>query len=138
MCVLSPSPRYRDYRYPPGHEREYKHTMHFWHILAAKMAFIIIMEVRSHTHTHTPPNTDLTRAALLQHVVFMAKFFVVWLIPDVPSDVKARIKRERYLVQEHLHAYEVERMKMQLSASFVTEPQSEMSSMTDRILSECL
>lgn len=38
--------RYRDYRYPPGHQREYKHTMQFWHILAAKMAFIIIMEVR--------------------------------------------------------------------------------------------
>lgn len=68
----------------------------------------------------------------------MVKFFVAWLIPDVPSDVKARIKRERYLVQEYLHNYEVERLKMQLSASFITEPQSEKSSMTDRILSECL
>lgn len=41
--------RYRDYRYPPGHEKEYNHTMQFWHILAAKMAFIIIMEVRAHS-----------------------------------------------------------------------------------------
>lgn len=41
--------RYRDYRYPPGHERQYTHTMQFWHILAAKMAFIIIMEVRQHS-----------------------------------------------------------------------------------------
>lgn len=39
--------RYRDYRYPPGHQREYSQTMQFWHILAAKMAFIIIMEVRT-------------------------------------------------------------------------------------------
>ncbi|KAB5565639.1 hypothetical protein PHYPO_G00243890 [Pangasianodon hypophthalmus] len=85
--------RYRDYRYPPGHEREYSHTMQFWHILAAKMAFIIIME----------------------HVVFVVKFFVAWMIPDVPSDVKARIKRERYLVQEYLHDYEVEKLKVQLS-----------------------
>ncbi|XP_033479131.1 anoctamin-5b isoform X1 [Epinephelus lanceolatus] len=110
--------RYRDYRYPPGHEKEYTHTMQFWHILAAKMAFIIIME----------------------HVVFVVKFFVAWMIPDVPSDVKARIKRERYLIQEYLHNYEVERLKLQLSASFITEPQSEMSSMTDRheVLSECL
>lgn len=38
-------PRYRDYRYPPGHEKQYTHTMQFWHILAAKLAFIIIMEV---------------------------------------------------------------------------------------------
>uniref|UniRef100_A0A668AEZ9 Anoctamin n=1 Tax=Myripristis murdjan TaxID=586833 RepID=A0A668AEZ9_9TELE len=84
--------RYRDYRYPPGHEKQYSHTMKFWHILAAKLAFIIIME----------------------HVVFLVKFFVAWMIPDVPSEVKARIKRERYLVQEYLHNYEVEKLKMQL------------------------
>uniref|UniRef100_A0A665V487 Anoctamin n=1 Tax=Echeneis naucrates TaxID=173247 RepID=A0A665V487_ECHNA len=85
--------RYRDYRYPPGHEKEYEHTMQFWHILAAKLAFIIIME----------------------HVVFSVKFFVAWMIPDVPSDVRARVKRERYLVQEYLHNYEVEKLKVQLS-----------------------
>lgn len=62
------------------------------------------------------------------------------MIPDIPSDVKARIKRERYLIQEYLHNYEVEKLKMQLSASYITEPKSEMSSMTDRheVLSECL
>ncbi|XP_075883389.1 anoctamin-5 isoform X4 [Nelusetta ayraudi] len=85
--------RYRDYRYPPGHEKQYFHTMQFWHILAAKLAFIIIME----------------------HVVFMVKFFVAWMIPDVPSDVRARVKRERYLVQEYLHNYEVEKLRIQLS-----------------------
>ncbi|XP_071381839.1 anoctamin-5b isoform X1 [Centroberyx affinis] len=114
--------RYRDYRYPPGHQGEYKHTMQFWHILAAKMAFIIIME----------------------HVVFVVKFFVAWMIPDVPSEVKARIKRERYLIQEYLHNYEVERLKLQLSASFITEPNTELctefcsSSSKHEVLSECL
>ncbi|KAL3065557.1 hypothetical protein OYC64_015673 [Pagothenia borchgrevinki] len=110
--------RYRDYRYPPGHAREYTHTMQFWHILAAKMAFIIIME----------------------HVVFVVKFFVAWMIPDVPSVVKARFKRERYLIQEYLHNYEVEKVKIQMSASFMTEQPSEVSSMTDKheVLSECL
>uniref|UniRef100_A0A8D3D6P0 Anoctamin n=1 Tax=Scophthalmus maximus TaxID=52904 RepID=A0A8D3D6P0_SCOMX len=109
---------YRDYRYPPGHQKEYTQTMQFWHILAAKMAFIIIME----------------------HVVFVVKFFVAWMIPDVPSGVKARFKRERYLIQEYLHNYEVEKLKIQLSASFITEPQSEMSLMSDKheVLSECL
>uniref|UniRef100_A0AAZ3RNM3 Anoctamin n=1 Tax=Oncorhynchus tshawytscha TaxID=74940 RepID=A0AAZ3RNM3_ONCTS len=90
MCVFITTPvslssRYRDYRYPPGHEKQYTHTMQFWHILAAKLAFIIIME----------------------HVVFMVKFFVAWMIPDVPAEVKARVKRERYLIQEYLHNYEV-------------------------------
>ncbi|XP_076011820.1 anoctamin-5-like [Genypterus blacodes] len=112
--------RYRDYRYPPGHQWAYRPTMQFWHILAAKLAFIIIME----------------------HVVFVVKFFVAWLIPDVPSDVKAKIKRERYLIQEYLHNYDVEKLKLQLSASFITEPPSEMSCTTDKneceMLSECL
>ncbi|XP_063802438.1 anoctamin-5 isoform X3 [Pseudophryne corroboree] len=85
--------RYRDYRYPPDHEKRYLHTMQFWHILAAKMAFIIIME----------------------HVVFLVKFFVAWLIPDVPSEVKARVKREKYLTQKILHEYELYKLKQKLS-----------------------
>ncbi|KAM4018422.1 anoctamin-5 isoform 2-T2 [Anomaloglossus baeobatrachus] len=84
--------RYRDYRYPPDHVNKYVHTMQFWHILAAKMAFIIIME----------------------HVVFVVKFFVAWLIPDVPSEVKARIKREKYLTQKILHEYELEELRKRL------------------------
>ncbi|XP_069078042.1 anoctamin-5 isoform X3 [Pleurodeles waltl] len=84
--------RYRDYRYPPDHERRYLHSMQFWHILAAKMAFIIIME----------------------HVVFLVKFFVAWMIPDVPSEVKARIKREKYLTQKILHEYELYKLKEKL------------------------
>uniref|UniRef100_A0A8C3R553 Anoctamin n=1 Tax=Cyanoderma ruficeps TaxID=181631 RepID=A0A8C3R553_9PASS len=84
--------RYRDYRYPPDHEKRYLHTMQFWHILAAKLAFIIIME----------------------HVVFIVKFFVAWMIPDVPADVKAKIKREKYLTQKILHEYELEKLKERL------------------------
>ncbi|KAM7414737.1 hypothetical protein PAMA_019510 [Pampus argenteus] len=111
--------RYRDYRYPPGHEKQYSHTMQFWHILAAKLAFIIIME----------------------HVVFLVKFFVAWMIPDVPSDVRARIKRERYLVQEYLHNYEVEKLKIQLSHTSnecTCAPMIYPSIPRHEVLSECL
>uniref|UniRef100_A0A8D0DK61 Anoctamin n=1 Tax=Salvator merianae TaxID=96440 RepID=A0A8D0DK61_SALMN len=87
--------RYRDYRYPPDHVKKYAHTMQFWHILAAKMAFIIIME----------------------HVVFLVKFFVAWMIPDVPSEVKAKIKREKYLTQKILHEYELNKLKQKLYES---------------------
>uniref|UniRef100_A0AAQ5Z8Y7 Anoctamin n=1 Tax=Amphiprion ocellaris TaxID=80972 RepID=A0AAQ5Z8Y7_AMPOC len=111
--------RYRDYRYPPGHEKQYSHTMQFWHILAAKLAFIIIME----------------------HVVFVVKFLVAWLIPDVPSDVRARVKRERYLVQEYLHNYEVEKLKIQLSQNSNEcncTPMIYPSLSKHEVLSECL
>ncbi|XP_060770890.1 anoctamin-5 isoform X1 [Neoarius graeffei] len=111
--------RYRDYRYPPGHEYEYSHNMQFWHILAAKMAFIIIME----------------------HVVFVVKFFVAWIIPDVPSDVKARVKRERYLVQEYLHNYEVEKLRVQLSQNGSADQcicPERATVVKHEVLSECL
>lgn len=81
---------------------------------------------------------------LLQHVVFVVKFFVAWVIPDVPSEVKARIKRERYLIQEYLHNYEVEKVKLQLSTSFIVEPNTEncteLCTSRDKheVLSECL
>lgn len=38
--------RYRDFRNPPGHPQEYKHNIYYWHVIAAKLAFIIVMEVR--------------------------------------------------------------------------------------------
>ncbi|KAM9494554.1 anoctamin-5b isoform 1-T1 [Clarias gariepinus] len=114
--------RYRDYRYPPGDDRQYSHNMQFWHILAAKMAFIIIME----------------------HVVFVVKFFVAWLIPDVPSEVKDRIKHERYLVQEFLRDYDVKKITLQLSKSpttdlcHTTESSSLLNTDMIEVLSECI
>lgn len=128
--------RYYDYRYPPGHEKQYAHTMKFWHILAAKLAFIIVMEVSQRRcfpffltdrgkYGIKLINYHYVPFVLPQHVVFVVKFFVAWLIPDIPIDIKARITRERYLIQEYLHSYEMGRLTMQLSASFATEPNSE-------------
>lgn len=37
--------RYRDFRYPPGHARQYQYNVYYWHVIAAKMAFIIVVEV---------------------------------------------------------------------------------------------
>lgn len=72
----------------------------------------------------------------------MVKFFVAWLIPDVPSEVKARVKRERYLVQEYLHNYEVEKLKIQLSLNghgdCTCTPMIYPSLPKHEVLSECL
>ncbi|ELW67377.1 Anoctamin-5 [Tupaia chinensis] len=84
--------RYRDYRYPPDHEKKYFHNMQFWHVLAAKMTFIIIME----------------------HVVFLFKFLLAWMIPDVPKDVVERIKREKLMTVKILHDFELNKLKENL------------------------
>lgn len=50
----------------------------------------------------------------VQHVVFIVKFFVAWLIPDVPAEVKAKIKREKFLTQKILHDYELNKLKQKI------------------------
>lgn len=37
--------RYRDYRAPPWSSEPYEFTLQFWHVLAARLAFIIVFEV---------------------------------------------------------------------------------------------
>ncbi|XP_028666516.1 anoctamin-6 [Erpetoichthys calabaricus] len=73
--------RYRDFRYPPGHPHEYMLSIYYWHVIAAKLAFIIVVE----------------------HIVYFTKFLLEYLIPDVPATVKEQIKRESYLTQKKLH-----------------------------------
>ncbi|NWU86228.1 ANO9 protein, partial [Onychorhynchus coronatus] len=54
--------RYRDYR----NADDYTYTMQFWHIFAARLAFLIIFE----------------------HVALCAKLIAAWYIPDVPQKIK--------------------------------------------------
>nr|XP_054098154.1 anoctamin-5 isoform X5 [Callithrix jacchus] len=84
--------RYRDYRHPPDDENKYFHNMQFWHVLAAKMTFIIVME----------------------HVVFLVKFLLAWMIPDVPKHVVERIKREKLMTIKILHDFELNKLKENL------------------------
>lgn len=41
----TPICRYPDYREPSGSEREYQHTNMYWHVLAARLAFVVVFEV---------------------------------------------------------------------------------------------
>lgn len=38
-----------------------------------------------------------------QHIVYLTKFILSYMIPDVPYAVKEQIKREKYLTQVILH-----------------------------------
>lgn len=38
-----------------------------------------------------------------QHIVYLTKFILSYIIPDVPYAVKEQIKREKYLTQKILH-----------------------------------
>ncbi|XP_040589247.1 anoctamin-5 isoform X2 [Mesocricetus auratus] len=88
--------RYRDYRNPPDHENKYVHNMQFWHVLAAKMTFIIVME----------------------HIVFLFKFLLAWMIPDVPKDVVEKIKREKLMTVKIIHDFELNKLKENLDFEY--------------------
>lgn len=53
--------RYRDYR----NQEDYRYTVQFWHIFAARLAFVILFE----------------------HVAVCIKFIAAWFVPDVPRSV---------------------------------------------------
>ncbi|XP_005995135.2 anoctamin-3 [Latimeria chalumnae] len=81
--------RYRDYRAPPWSSAPYEFTLQFWHVLAARLAFIIVFE----------------------HLVFGTKSFIAYLIPDMPKDLCDRMRREKYLVQEMMYEAELEHLQ---------------------------
>uniref|UniRef100_A0A8C5CAY3 Anoctamin n=1 Tax=Gadus morhua TaxID=8049 RepID=A0A8C5CAY3_GADMO len=81
--------RYRDYREPPVSADPYSYTLQFWHVLAARLAFIIVFE----------------------HLVFAIKTLIAYLIPDLPKDLRDRMRREKYLIQEMMYEAELERLQ---------------------------
>ncbi|XP_076863663.1 anoctamin-3 isoform X2 [Brachyhypopomus gauderio] len=81
--------RYRDYRAPPWSSEPYEFTLQFWHVLAARLAFIIVFE----------------------HLVFGIKTFIAHLIPDVPKGLCERMRREKYLMQEMMYEAELEHLQ---------------------------
>ncbi|KAM9815131.1 anoctamin-3 isoform 2-T2 [Syngnathus typhle] len=82
---------YRDYRAPPWSKVPYEFTLQFWHVLAARLAFIIVFE----------------------HLVFGIKSFIAYLIPDMPKDLCDRMRREKYLMQEMMYEAELEHLQKQ-------------------------
>ncbi|MEE6480788.1 hypothetical protein FKM82_012671 [Ascaphus truei] len=86
--------RYRDFRYPPAHEYQYEHNIYYWHVVAAKLSFLIVME----------------------HIVYFVKFIISYFIPDVSNATKDKIKREKYLTQKLLHETHLNIVKKQMGS----------------------
>lgn len=70
--------RYPDYREPPWSPNRYEQTSLYWHILAARLAFVVVFE----------------------NIVALVIIIVKWGIPDVPGELRDRIRREAYITNE--------------------------------------
>lgn len=81
--------RYSEYRNPPDHEDKYKRPADYWHIMAARLAFVVVY----------------------QNLVTFIMTAIEWVIPDVSRKLSDRIKREAYKTNETIIKYEKERAK---------------------------
>ncbi|XP_019698195.1 anoctamin-1 isoform X2 [Harpegnathos saltator] len=70
--------RYPGYREPPDSTNKYEYTIMFWHVLAARLAFIVVFE----------------------NVVALVIIFVRWCIPDISPKLRDKIRREAYITNE--------------------------------------
>lgn len=70
--------RYRDFRHPPEHEKQYQETDAFWHVLAARLAFVVVF----------------------QNCVALVVMAIKWIVPNLYSDIEDRCRREAYVTNE--------------------------------------
>ncbi|XP_055534880.1 anoctamin-4 [Wyeomyia smithii] len=69
---------YRGYRNSPTDSEQYGLSPHYWHVFAARLAFVVIFE----------------------HIVFVLTGIMQFIIPDIPVEVKTQIQREQMLAKE--------------------------------------
>lgn len=84
--------RYAEYRNSYDHPdptQKYKRPLIYWHILAARLAFVVVY----------------------QNLVGFVMTVVEWTIPDVSRKLNDRIKREAYRTQETIIKFETERAR---------------------------
>ncbi|XP_072402314.1 anoctamin-5-like isoform X2 [Diabrotica undecimpunctata] len=91
--------RYLDYREAPGTPNEYNRTTLFYQILAARLFFVLIFE----------------------NLVVIVLIIVKWLIPDIPADLKDRIRREAYITNEIIIKQETRRAQCGIVCESPTE-----------------
>ena len=70
--------RYFDYREHPDSANPYKLTDVYWHVLAARLAFVVIF----------------------QNVVALAVMTIKWIIPSISRDMRDKMRREAYVTNE--------------------------------------
>uniref|UniRef100_A0A914VUG1 Anoctamin n=1 Tax=Plectus sambesii TaxID=2011161 RepID=A0A914VUG1_9BILA len=91
--------RFRDYRKPSCSLRaelaelsgvvdcddQYGFSLEWWHIFAARVVFVLVFE----------------------HLVFLIKGFVAYMIPDIPTHIFIKMQREQYVARQARREYEL-------------------------------
>ncbi|XP_075159793.1 anoctamin-5 [Haematobia irritans] len=78
---------YRGYRNGPQDYEPYGLSPHYWHVFAARLAFVVVFE----------------------HVVFVITGIMQFIIPDIPVEVKTQMQREQLLAKEAKYQHGMKR-----------------------------
>lgn len=92
--------RYSEYRNPPWQEpieEKYKRPTLYWHILAARLAFVVVY----------------------QNVVTLVIMVVQWAIPDVPKRLQSQMKKELYRTSDLIIKHEMLHVKQNCKYLFL-------------------
>ncbi|KMQ93390.1 transmembrane protein 16a, partial [Lasius niger] len=117
--------RYPDYRESPDSPNKYDYTIIFWHILAARLAFIVVFE----------------------NVVAFVMILVRWCIPDMSQKLRDKIRREVYLTNEiiihqealrarHNERPETDDVEPRITQTYVVA--NESTNRWNRVIRDCL
>ncbi|KAH8397905.1 hypothetical protein KR222_006049, partial [Zaprionus bogoriensis] len=98
--------QYTEFRNNPWEHPAYKRPMIYWKILTARLAFIVIY----------------------QNIITMLQGILRWAVPDVSARLLKRIKRENFLLREHIIEYE----KRQAQELTLTQTQTQMQLQTQQ------
>ncbi|XP_076338167.1 anoctamin 1 isoform X2 [Tachypleus tridentatus] len=80
---------YQSYREPPTSSNKYELRSLYWHLIAARLGFVVVFET----------------------TIVIITTFIRWLIPDVPKSLKLRIRHENYITNEMIIEQELRRAK---------------------------
>ncbi|XP_044763195.1 anoctamin-4-like isoform X2 [Coccinella septempunctata] len=81
--------QYRGYRNGPEEPNPYDLSPQYWHVFAARLAFVVIFE----------------------HIVFALVGVMQYVIPDVPSELRTQIQREALLAKEAKYEHGLKRQE---------------------------
>ncbi|XP_030386593.1 anoctamin-6 isoform X2 [Scaptodrosophila lebanonensis] len=96
--------RYTEFRNPPEHQNPYKRPMIYWKILTARLAFIVIY----------------------QNIIGILQGILRWAVPDVPGKLLKRIKRENFLLREHIIEFEKQHAAQLAKENALHTPEQEL------------
>ncbi|CAG7831124.1 unnamed protein product [Allacma fusca] len=88
--------RYRGYYNPPWDDKPYEPSPRYWHIMAARLAFVAVFE----------------------HLAFALTGIMAFAIPDVPREIRVQIQREKLLATEALYENDLARLQREKENHF--------------------